>query len=289
MALDIEKLKRAQAEVQARMTRGGGPAMKFWRPNEGQNRVRILPPWTDEGTFAGTFWREVWQHWNVSEESGPVLCPQKTPGSEDPNCPICEFVDQLRTQKSNVEAQELAKDLRAKVAYLMSVVDLSDPVYTAKDLAEYKKERPDSEPTFTVGDPKVQVYAATSTIYEQIASIVIANDLDITDLNDGHNIIITKIGNKDKMKTRYTVQPDLKKTKASVPDGFEIPDLSKIGRFQSYNDITKLLSDGKGGSFKAMLPATASTSSRTESKEVNHSWGLGDEGDLAAEMRNQLG
>lgn len=293
MALDIEKLKKAQAEVQARMSRGGGgPSMKFWRPAEGQNRVRILPPWTDEGEFAGTFWREVHQHWNVADAAGPVLCPAKTPGSENKECPICEFVEQLRSQKSNVEAQELARDLRAKVAYLMSVVDLSDPVYTAKDTAEWKKERPDSEVPFEVGDPKVQVYAATSTIYEQIASIVIANELDITDLTSGHNIIITKIGNKDKMKTRYTVQPDLKKTKAQLPDGFQIPDLAKIGRFQSYDDMTKLLSEGKGGSFRAALPANASPRNNTrDAGNVNHAWGMTDDGDgdLAAQMRGQLG
>lgn len=285
MALDISKLKKAQAEVQARMSRGGGPSMKFWKPQEGVNRIRILPPWTEEGDFAGAFWREVWQHWNVSEESGPLLCPQKTLGAADSDCPICAFVDQLRAQKSNVEAQELAKDLRAKVAYLMSVVDLSDAVYTAKDVADWKKERPDAEMPFEVGDPKVQVYAATSTIYEQIASIVLTNELDITDRYEGHNIILTKIGNKDKMKTRYTVQPDLKKTKAPLPASFELPDLSKIGRFQSFDDMTKLLSEGAGGSFKGLLPSSTKTSKNEDSDWEDSGGG----GDLAAEMRASLG
>lgn len=286
MALDIAKLKKAQAEVQARMTRGGGPSMKFWKPQEGVNRIRILPPWTEEGPFAGVFWREVWQHWNVAEEAGPVLCPKKTPGSEDPDCPICDFVEQLRSQKSNVQAQELTKDLRAKVAYLMSVVDLADSVYTAKDIADWKKERPDSEAPFNVGDAKVQVYAATSTIYEQIASIVIANELDITDREEGHNIILTKIGNKDKMKTRYTVQPDLKKTKAPVSPDFALPDLGKIGRFQSFEDMTKLLSEGAGGSFKALLPAASSVSKSAAPDDWASS---SDDDDLASEMRASLG
>jgi hypothetical protein len=299
MALDIEKLKRAQAEVQARMTRGGGgPSMKYWKPQDGNNRVRILPPWTDSGEYAGVFWREVWQHWNVSEDSGPILCPSKTANSEDKECPICDMVDALRGQRSNVEAQELAKDLRAKVAYLMSIVDLSDPVYTAKDLATWKKERPDSEAPFEAGDPKVQVYAATSTIYEQIASIVIANELDITDINEGHNIIITKIGNSDRMKTRYTIQPDLKKTKAPIPANFSMPDLAKIGRFQSFDDMAKTLSEGKAGAFKgASLPANASSHKAAKPAKamaasapaVDNGWGMSDDGDdLAAEMRRSL-
>jgi hypothetical protein len=295
MGLDLAKLKRAQADVQARLTRGG-PSMKFWKPQEGVNRIRILPPWTDEGDFAGTFWREVWQHWNVSEESGPILCPKKTAGADETDCPICDFVEQLRAQKSNVEAQELAKDLRAKVAYLMSIIDLADATYTAKDIADWKKDRPDSDAPFEVGDPKVQVYAATTTIYEQVASIVLTNEMDITDRDAGHNIILTKIGNKNKMLTRYTVQPDLKKTKAPLPATFELPDLSKIGRFQSYSDMTKLLSEGAGGSFKGLLPAetaghqnvaTAGYRDAAKTKPVDWVSGEGD-GDLAAEMRASL-
>ena len=96
------------------------------------------------------------------------------------------------------------------------------------------------------------------------------------------------------MKTRYTVQPDLKKTKAALPEGYNVPDLSKIGRFQSYDDMTKLLSEGKGGSFRAALPANASsgtTRGRRDDSNVNHAWGMSDDndGDLAAQMRSQLG
>ena len=289
MALDIEKLKKAQADVAARMSRGG-PSMKYWKPAEGLNRIRILPPWTEEGPDGGTFWREVWQHWNVSEESGPILCPKKTLGAESPECPICDLVDALRLRKSDVSAQETAKELRAKVAYLMSVIDLSDPIYTAKDLASWKKDRPDSDPPFSVGDAKVQVYASTSTIYEQVASIVINNELDITDLGTGHNILLTKVGNpSNKMLTRYTVQPDLKKTKAPVPEGFVMPDLGKLGRFQSVADMTKALAEGAGGSFKAMLPSQSANGRVVP--DSNPAWGIGEGSadDLAAEMRASLG
>lgn len=291
MGLDLAKLRKAQAEVQARTTRGG-PGMKFWRPQDGVNRIRILPPWTEEGEFAGSFWREVWQHWNVTEESGPILCPKKTPGAEDNDCPICDFVDMLKNQKSDVKAQELAKDLRAKVAYLMSIVDLADSVYTAKDVADWKKERPEKEAPFEVGDPKVQVYAATTTIYEQVASIILTNEMDITNREEGHNIILTKHGNKNKMLTRYTVQPDLKKTKAPLPPEFTLPDLSSIGRFQPMDEMTKLLSEGPGGAFKAALPASTSSGGGKKGAVVaattEWSGDAKDEGDLASEMRRSL-
>lgn len=286
MGLDYEKLKRASQELQTRMNRGGGPSMKFWKPENGKNVIRILPPWTDEGAFSGQFYREVHQHWNVTEESGPVLCPKKTPeASADKDCPICDFVEQLRARKNDVEAQQLAKDLRAKVAYLMSIVDMNDPEYTAKDIAEWKKDRPDSDCPFEVGDVKIQCYAATTTIADQIMNIVIANEMDITDIDAGFNIVVTKMGNKDPLKTRYSVTPELKKTKAPISSDTKLPDLSKIGKVQSYDDMLKLLGEGPAGSFKGLL--TASTTSSAP-QQGDASWA--DSGDdLAAEMRGQLG
>lgn len=291
MGIDYDKLRKAQAEAQSRMARGGSaPSMKYWKPADGENRVRIMPPWTSEGPNADVFWREVHQHWNVNEGEGPILCPKKTPDLGEADCPICEFVDTLRAKKTDVEAQQLAKDLRAKVAYLMSIVDLKDPVYTAKDLADWKKDRPDNEPPFAVGDPKVQLYAAGSSIYEQIANIVLANQLDITDREAGHNIIITKVPNKDKLKTRYTISPDLKKTKAPIPPDYKLPNLDKLGKVLSYDELNKKLADGAGASFSAALPATTSNKKYEDADDVNPDWGIGsvEDDDLAAEMRAHL-
>lgn len=301
MALDYEKLKKAAQELQARMARGGGPSMKFWKPANGKNTIRILPPWTDEGPMAGQFFREVHQHWNVAENSGPVLCPAKTPhASDDKSCPICEFTEQLKSRKSDVEAQDLYKKLRAKLAYLMSVVDMGDPIYTAKDISEWKKERPDSDCPFEVGDPKVQCYAATSTIAEQVMNIVVVNEMDITDAEAGYNIVLTKIPNKDPFKTRYTVTSELKPTRAPIFGDFKLPDLSKIGKVQSYADMVKLLGEGPAADFAGLLPAEGSQESHDDSgsqvrtrkgstKAADTSW-AGDDagGDLAADMRKNL-
>lgn len=289
--LDFEKLKKAATDLQARMNRGSGPSLKFWKPADGVNTIRILPPWTAEGTFAGQFYREVHQHWNVSEEaSGPVLCPRKTPGaSEDGDCPICDFVDQLRNRKGDVDAQELAKNLRAKVAYLMSIVDLKDPSYTAKDVAEWTKERPDTACPFEVGDTKIQCYAATSTIADQVMNLIIVNQLDITDLFSGNNVILTKIPNKDKLKTRYTVAPEIRPTKAPVKEGLEMPDLSRIGKVQSSEDLLKLLGEGPASAFLTRLPSNAGKHTADASWTGDATAVSGDDDDLAAQMKAQLG
>jgi len=244
----------------------------------------------------------VWQHWNVgAEKSGPVLCPAKTPGSEDTNCPICALVEQLKAQKSNPEAQEMVKEFKAKVAYNLSIIDLKDPIYTSKDLTEWKNTRPDTDAPFEVGDNKIQVYAATSTVYEGLATLVLSNELDITDLEAGHNITISKSG--DGLNTKYTVTPEIKPTKLPLPEGFKIPDLSKVGRsFQSVQDMIKVMSEGKAASYvKGVLPANtpsgnAGAMPTGTGSAGNPGWTLGgtdvkddDDADLAAEMRAQLG
>lgn len=299
MSLAIEKLKQAQQELQARMSRGGGPSMRFWRPKDGENRIRILPAWTDEGDFQGQFWREVHQHWQLAEGSGPVLCPKKTPfASDDKECPICDLVDQLRGMRGDVKAQEIVRNIRAKVAYMMSIVDMSDPEYTAKDVAEWQKERPDSDCPFEVGDPKVQCYAATSSIAEQIFNIVISNEMDITDREAGNDIILTKIGNRDPLKTRYTVTPRMKPSRAPIPPDYKTPDLSKIGVVKPYDEMMKMLAEGPTAKYLAALPASTTVDTQEEEvplSEVNHAWGMGsdasaneDDLDLAAQMRAQL-
>src|SRR5687768_3387414 len=103
--LDWAKLNKQKEELEARMARGGGAgSIKWWKPVNGVNRIRILPGWTDEGEYAGQFWREVAQHWGVSEDvKGPILCPRETPGLNG-SCPICAFVDELKNEKGDAQA-----------------------------------------------------------------------------------------------------------------------------------------------------------------------------------------
>ena len=174
----------------------------------------------------------------------------------------------------------------------MSVVDMKDPIYTAKDTADWKTERPDQECPFEVGGPKVQCYAATTTIAEQIMNVVIANNLDITDVKTGNNIMITKIPNKDPLKTRYTVTAEIKATKAPIPTDYKLPDLSKMGKVNDYATMVKMLGEGPASDFAALLPANAGGGTHTIKEPPNTAWDnksadAGDE-DLAASMRKQL-
>lgn len=287
----IEKARQAKQRTEEKLSRGGGSGASFWKPAAGENKVRIMPPWADDGEFVGQAWREVAQHWNVSEDQkGPVLCPRNTPDLEG-ECPICDFVAELKQNKADVNAQALVKEIRAKTTYLLNVVDMKDPVYTAQDVAEQKKNAPNRECPFEVGDTKVQIYACPTTIFDQILGIITSSGKDITQLDGGRTLVITKYPNKDRFKTRYTCQPDLDPSTMELTEGTQLPELDKTGFTMKYEDMVDLLHSGVGGDYVAQLPegnagslpsSTTSDESQEESKEDSL-------GDLEAKMRAELG
>lgn len=263
MSLDWNKLNQQKAALEEKLSKGGGTRAKFWKPQDGLNRIRVMPSWTSEGDFKGQFWREVAQHWNVSEEQrGPVLCPKRTPYLEG-DCPICELVEALKRDRGNVAAAETQKEIRAKTAFLLNVVDLDDSEYTASDVAEFKKGRPDADVPFSAGNVKVQVYACPSTVFNQILSTIQVNRIDVTDATEGHDITIKKTGKG--LKTRYETNIVIKPSAAPAVD--RLPALDEVGYQMSFEDMTDLLAGGAGAEFVAMLPSTVGTPQPTSSPE----------------------
>lgn len=236
----VESAKKATEE---QLSRGGGrSSARFWRPESGENKVRVMPTWDSD--LGPQFWREVSQHWNVSDDQkGPILCPKNTPGLEG-DCPICELVDQLRMDKSNHEGQRFAKEIKAKRTYLLNVIVEKDPIYTAQDVAEFTQSRPDTECPFEVGDPKIQLFACPVSIFDALLGFINSSQEDITHLNTGRGITIKKIPNKDRIKTRYEVVPSFKVEDTSLKNP-AIPDLSKVGFVLDYGQMIELLGKGK--------------------------------------------
>jgi len=270
VALNMDKVLAQKQSLEERMARGGGSSsiVKWWKPQGGDNRIRVMPGWATEGVFEGQFWREVAQHWNVSEEQrGPVLCPNRTPGLAG-ECPICEFVDTLRGDRSNVQAQELVREIRAKTTYLLNVVSVSDDTYTAQDVAEFKKVRPDEDAPFTVGGPKVQVYACPPTVFDQILGIIKINELDITDLGKGHDVVISKHGVG--LKTRYETQLVVKATSSEVSSVESLTALDSVGYLMDSVKMFELLTGGVGGSFVAALPEVTTVEGCGSDSDVSY-------------------
>lgn len=277
MTLDMDKLRAQKAKLSEELNRGG-PRAKFWRPNNGANTIRVMPGWSNEAPYKGQFWREIGQHWGVSpEQKGPVLCPKATPDL-DGDCPICDFVEKLRKDKTNVQSQETAKEIRAKKAFLLNIVDTNDPVYTAKDVAEEKQAKPDRDVPFEAGSPKIQVYACPKTIFDQILDTIMQNDIDITSLEAGYDLTISRSGAG--MTTRYSVTPKLKPSSADVGADDALPALDQVGYAMDYAGMVALLTAGEH------TPALPESTTVVED-DVEDS-GNFDADDLAAEMAAEL-
>ncbi len=291
----MAKIAKQAQDIKDREAKKGGSfnRLPFWRMLSDESHIRILPAWTDEGFFAAQFWREVGQHWNVApDQVAPVICPVKTEGMED-ECPICDFVDKLKSDKGNIAKKELVKKIRAKKAFFVSMIDLEDPEYTAKDVAAYTG---DNDCPFAAGDPKVQVFACGQMCWSPIIGLIHSNKNDITNLTTGRNMFITRIPNSDPYKTKYTAVPELEAVEASVGEDFESPDLTGVGWHKDFGELLILLSDGQASKYAALLPKTLGE--LPEDTGSDEDMEESDEGsvetdntpdDLANEMREQLG
>jgi len=252
MSLDISKAVAAKEQLAAAMSRttGSSSSVKFFALANGKNKLRILPPWTDKGDFAKMAWREVFQHWRVNESlKSPILCSAKTPGLSG-ECPICDFVNQLRGQEDDPVLMEMANDIRAKRAFLMQVISYASPTYTAGDVAEWEKANPNKPVPFEAGGPKIQVYSATISIMDAILGLIGETQTDITDLETGYDITVNRIYNANNPRlTKYEVTPQLKPTKAPITveqfDKYKI-DLTTVGRVYETDKIRELLDTGVG-------------------------------------------
>ena len=240
MSLDMSKLKQTAQQVENMLNKGGPRAVtNFWKPKAYKNLIRVMPPWSEDGDFKGQFWREVHQHWNVAEK-GPITCSAKTPFLEG-SCPVCELVEEMQKDR-DPEVKAAVKQIRSKVAFLLNIQDLKDPVYTQEDVNEYKTANPDvDELPFEAGDAKIQIYAAGTMVFNDIVTAVTDGGNDITDLETGNDIILNKIGSG--LTTKYNVTLKVKQTPADVASDTKFPELSNVGVVRPYEKVKAMLAE----------------------------------------------
>jgi len=107
MGIDMEKMRNRMTALKS-SSNGGG---KFWRPNEGEQTIRIVPPGN------GDPFRDYWFHYNIGENSG-FLSPKKNFGED---CPLDTFVRQLWKEGTD-ESKRIAKKLSARQRFFAPVV-----------------------------------------------------------------------------------------------------------------------------------------------------------------------
>ena len=151
MALDIDRMRAKLNALQGK----DSTKNSFWRPEDGENNVRIVP------TSDGDPFKEKWFHYNVTK--GGFLCPKRNFGEP---CSVCDFGNKLWNEGTE-ESKKLAKDMFAKQRFFSPVL-----------VRGQEKEG-------------VKVWGYGKQAYQKLLNIVLDPDYgDITDAHEGNDLKI---------------------------------------------------------------------------------------------------
>jgi len=85
-AESVQKASRAANNTFDSILAGEG--LQFYKPREGENNIRLLPPTWDDLDKWGDGWHiDIYIHYNIGVDSSSYLCPEKLASK---HCPICE-------------------------------------------------------------------------------------------------------------------------------------------------------------------------------------------------------
>lgn len=125
--------KRSVKDIKERAERKGSglfdsivkPGFDTWRPKEGSNLIRFLPPsWDDHKHYGYT----IWVHSRIGASESTYLCPQKMLNKR---CPVCEAANDERKHGDEEEAKKLLP--KEQTAYYIIDRDDDNPhpkIYT---------------------------------------------------------------------------------------------------------------------------------------------------------------
>lgn len=218
---------------------GGGA--EFWNPADGENRIRVMPPWSED---AGEFWFITATHFNVGPDERPVPCPVASGIRE--SCYVCRLVKKLARGEDDEKSD--AEAMGARPRYLLNIVDLGNP------------------------QNGVQVWPAPKSIFRQLKKFWLNEEDygDFTSLVDGFDILVEKTGSG--LNTRYDANPTKPKKfpsetllnhrnasvaelyQALADEEYELPNLSQVQSFISDEEMERVfkgLSSGRARTEKA--------------------------------------
>ena len=152
MALNLDKMK---AKLNTLTGKGDSSKRVFWKPNDGESNIRIVP------TADGDPFKEFFFHYNVAQ--GGFLCPKHNFGDD---CPVCNFANKLWNEGTD-DSKKMAKDLFKKQRFF-------SPVLVRGEESE-----------------GVRVWGYGKMAYEKLLTIVLDPDYgDITDPESGNDLKI---------------------------------------------------------------------------------------------------
>jgi hypothetical protein len=152
MAIDMKRMRERQVALKNK-----GSASGFWRPQDGEQTIRIVP------TQDGDPFKDYWFHYNVGDNPG-FLSPKRNFGED---CPLDSFVRQL-WQEGTDDSKRMAKKLSARQRFFAPVVVRGEE------------------------DQGVRIWGFGKQVYETLLNLVLNPEYgDITDTEAGTDLGIT--------------------------------------------------------------------------------------------------
>tara|TARA_R110000824_G_scaffold199210_3_gene383227 strand:+ start:1908 stop:2657 length:750 start_codon:yes stop_codon:yes gene_type:complete len=152
MAIDIDKIRARKIALESK----GGGRSNFWRPQDGEQTIRIVP------TADGDPFKDFWFHYNVGDNAG-FLSPKRNFGEDDA---IDAFVRKLFNEGTE-DSIKMAKTLMARQRFFAAVVVRGEE------------------------DKGVRVWGFGKTVYEQLLNLVLNPEYgDITDIDTGTDLLL---------------------------------------------------------------------------------------------------
>jgi hypothetical protein len=175
--VNTAKAKETKQRIQEESQRN---LLPMWKIPEGITKVRILPPWSEEGAIA----YESASHWKVPPNDRMFNC-LKVIGKE---CPICEVVTKLRRDAgANKELKAKANAFGAKKSIYYNIIVRGEE------------------------EKGVQIMRSGIRLYENILSYLYDPDYgDVTCVDEGMDATIERTGQG--LDTSYTIKFGPKQT-----------------------------------------------------------------------------
>ena len=234
MGINLDKMREKLSSL-----RGDGNSSNdtFWRPEDGDQTIRIVP------TSDGDPFKEFHFHYNVGKNPG-LLCPKKNHGED---CPICEFASKL--WREGVENDDVTLKTEAKKLFVRKR-------YYSPIIVRGKESE------------GVKVWSYGKIAYETLLGYVLDPDYgDITDTEAGTDIVLNyDIPGTPGSFPKTVLKP---RRRPSVLCDEAIADCEEL--LESIPDIAGLFERKTSEELQALLDAFLSTdaSSETNSTETS--------------------
>jgi hypothetical protein len=235
MGIDMKKMREKYAALK---NRGEGGRSAFWRPQDGDQTIRIVP------TADGDPFKEYWFHYNLGKHSG-FLSPKRNFGEDDP---LNDFVRALYRENTE-DSIKMAKSLSARQRFFAPVVVRGEE------------------------EQGVRIWGFGKQVYETILGLVLNPEYgDITDVQSGIDLTInygkpagaqfpqTKLTPKRRSTPLFKDTAKVQTALDSVPDFSNVFDRKTPAEVQAMLDEFLLSESGAEETSTETVKYTNSTS-----------------------------